>query len=106
MTHLIACAGCSRHVRAFEVACPFCAVPVPARVHAEPPRSAPPLRLGRAAMYAFGVGALSAAAAVAGCNHQGDAEVAVYGGPPPEHDRAADAGADGGHARAVPATPR
>ncbi len=94
MTHLIACAACSRHVRALEVACPFCATPIPAGVRAEPPHPPPAVRLGRAALYAFGVGAVTATAAVAGCNHQEDTMVAVYGAPPVEVERARDAGLD------------
>jgi hypothetical protein len=89
--HLIACSACARHVRAREAACPFCgSVLAPAAA----PRSGPEApRLGRAALRAFGVGAVSAAAAVAGCNHD-SALVTAYGGPPPDlfgHDAGADA---------------
>lgn len=59
MSALHPCPACSRHVRATEATCPFCASALPA---APPPRRAPPRRLGRAAVFAFGGAALAQAA--------------------------------------------
>jgi hypothetical protein len=109
MTHLLACACCARHVRACEAVCPFCGASAPSP--GEPvrqPRAAPAARLGRAALYAFGVGSLTVTATVAGCNHESsDAVVAVYGGPPPElADHPVDAGPDAPHSARPSSPPR
>lgn len=58
---LIPCAGCQRHVRANEEACPFCG----AAVATVPAHRLPSTRLGRAATFAFG--AALAAATSTGC---------------------------------------
>jgi hypothetical protein len=101
---LVACVSCARHLRVSEERCPFCGSSVAASAVAEP-RLPPASRLGRAALYAFGVGALSVAAAVAGCNHEGDGPVApVYGAPPEFQDT--DAGHDAALPAAKPAPPK
>jgi hypothetical protein len=59
---LVPCAGCGRHVKSDEGACPFCGA-----APSEPPaRALPSARLGRAATFAFG--AALAAATTAGCS--------------------------------------
>ena len=93
MSALCPCPSCSRHVRVVESACPFCGVALVEEAHL--PRAMPTHRLGRAALFAFGI---AAAAGAPGCGTSTtagtDAYVgsldAAYGGPP--HD----AGTDGG----------
>jgi hypothetical protein len=58
---LVPCAGCGRHVKADDAACPFCGG-APIEPHA---RSLPSARLGRAATFAFGA---ALAAATTGCS--------------------------------------
>lgn len=93
---LIPCPDCARHVRATEVACPFCSAALPVTQAARAwPRSTG-TRLSRAALFALG----ASAAAVAACGGEtnGDATdggvvadasqdrmAPVYGAPP--HDR-------------------
>ena len=60
---LLPCPSCTRHVRASETACPFCAAALVARVTSTPARS-PNKRLSRAALFALG----ASAAAVAACS--------------------------------------
>lgn len=62
------CPGCQRHVRAHEVACPFCAGPLEV---AGEPAALPSERLGRAAIMAFTT-ALAGTALVA-CSDGGGA---------------------------------
>ena len=62
MSQLVPCAGCGRHVKVDEGACPFCGEAA-SEPHA---RSMPSARLGRAATFAFG--AALAAATTAGCS--------------------------------------
>ncbi len=81
-THLVACAECSRHVRASEAACPFCGAPLATALRTSAPRRVPGTRLSRAGLAAFGVGVVVAPIALAGCAES--AQMAVYGGPPPE----------------------
>lgn len=74
---LVACPGCSRHVRATEMRCPFCAAALPGDLGE---RAAPsvPSRLSRAAAFAFG-----ASLAIAGCATDvttGDAAGSTSGG--------------------------
>ena len=75
---LVACAGCARHVRCGEDACPFCGAALPACPHAT--TIDPPVALSRAALLFLG------ATAVAACgktDRMHDPEtVAVYGPPP------------------------
>lgn len=63
---LIPCPGCSRHVRAGELECPFCtsALGDAHRVAARP--RLPAARLGRAATFAFGA-AVATSIQVTGC---------------------------------------
>jgi len=65
-SHLAACPACARHVRVSEPSCPFCheALPSSFRELVAPPP--PATRLSRAALYALGVGTLSAATAACG----------------------------------------
>jgi hypothetical protein len=88
MPHLRPCSSCSRHVRANEETCPFCAASLPTDTS---PPAAPHERLGRAARVALG----SAAAVVltmsgTACGKEparGDkshvADNPPYGAPPP-----------------------
>ena len=62
-THLVPCPSCSRHVRAFEDACPFCAAALVTPIGGPAPRT-PAQRLSRAALFALG----ASAAAVAACS--------------------------------------
>ena len=52
MSQLIPCPSCGRHVRRTESACPFCAASV--SFEHVPTRPMPSVRLGRAAIFAFG----------------------------------------------------
>jgi hypothetical protein len=59
--HLVACPTCARHVRVSEASCPFCATALgESQRDLRAPR-APAQRLGRAALYALGVGLAAAA---------------------------------------------
>jgi hypothetical protein len=58
---LIACPACSRHVRATEASCPFCAASLAGR-QPPPPRVAPAERLSRSAVFALGAVAVGVAA--------------------------------------------
>jgi hypothetical protein len=53
MTQLEPCPHCNRHVKVSETSCPFCAGVL--ALASSPPRVAPRARLGRAAVFAFGV---------------------------------------------------
>jgi hypothetical protein len=70
---LVACAGCSRHVRCSESACPFCGAPVSGVSTGEPERE-PFRRMAAAAAVAAGVVALT------GCS-SGHSSTAFYGSP-------------------------
>jgi hypothetical protein len=59
MERLEPCPACQRHVRVSEPSCPFCGRDVRA-LSALPARELPKQRLGRAALFAFGVGATAA----------------------------------------------
>jgi hypothetical protein len=59
MSQLEPCPHCHRHVVITETACPFCARPLD--LSAVAPRSMPRARLGRAAIFAFGIAATTAA---------------------------------------------
>lgn len=103
MSRLEVCPGCKRHVRVEEESCPFCAVRLGSSLASLPARVMPKSRLGRAALFTFGVSA--AAVVSAGCSDEPDADdeggadagrgdggaqndagqgqdSAVYGGPP------------------------
>lgn len=104
---LFPCPGCARHVRRTASTCPFCAADVVEAARLAPVRAYPTQRMKRAATFAFGAAAVSAA----GCSAThlpgadasaldapdaylaGDA-VPVYGGPDvPFAPDAPDAGA-------------
>ncbi len=59
MTQLEPCPHCHRHVNVDETSCPFCTGPLAFANLA--PRIAPRVRLGRAAVFAFGVAAMAQA---------------------------------------------
>jgi hypothetical protein len=63
--HLLPCPTCSRHIRVAEPACPFCAAPLSASFRATPRPRGPVARLGRAALFAFGVATATATAGTA-----------------------------------------
>jgi len=99
--HLVTCEECSRHVRASEAACPFCGAAIATALRTSAPRRAPGMRLSRAGLVAVGAFAVAAPIALAGCAES--AQMAVYGGPPPE---LVDQQAPDGGARPTPsATP-
>lgn len=68
MDRLEPCPACQRHVRVSETSCPFCDANVEA-LGALPARAMPSMRLGRAALFAFGV---TAASTAAGCVEEPD----------------------------------
>lgn len=70
MNQLVPCSRCARHVRAEDVACPFCGE----RVHAQPTRRLVARGATRAAIFYVG-------AAIAGCDDVGGT-ADIYGGPP------------------------
>jgi hypothetical protein len=85
MARLEPCPGCQRHVRVDEESCPFCAARLGTSLSSLPARTMPSRRLGRAALFAFGVSA--AATAAVGCSDE----------PDPDEEEGSDAGArDGG----------
>jgi hypothetical protein len=55
MTQLEPCPHCNRHVKVSETSCPFCASVLADAFADRAPRVAPRARLGRAAVFAFGV---------------------------------------------------
>jgi hypothetical protein len=59
MTDLEPCPHCDRHVMITETACPFCEGDLADAFADRAPRSAPRVRLGRAATFAFGAVALA-----------------------------------------------
>lgn len=69
MSHLVPCPGCERHVRVLEASCPFCKTALD--LSSTPPPILPSQRLGRAALFAFGV-TLAAGAGVTGCSSDGE----------------------------------
>ena len=56
--HLRPCPRCSRHVRVSEEACPFCGNSLDASFRSAPAPVPPSRRLSRAALFAYGTGAL------------------------------------------------
>lgn len=74
MTQLEPCPHCHRHVKVSETACPFCACDLADAFANLAPRPLPRARLGRAAVFAFGVVATSQA----GCGDNTKIE------PPPD----------------------
>jgi hypothetical protein len=69
MSHLVPCPECRRHVRVHEAACPFCGAAL--ELSALPAPALPTLRLGRAALFAFGA-TLAASVAASGCGGDTD----------------------------------
>lgn len=63
MKNLVPCANCARHVRAFESTCPFCGAAASGE-SAERVVPSAKMRLGRAALFAFGA---TLAATTAAC---------------------------------------
>lgn len=61
MSQLEPCPHCHRHVRVSEPACPFCAASLAEAFAGVGPRAAPRARIGRAALFAFGVAASTSA---------------------------------------------
>jgi hypothetical protein len=87
--HLSACPSCERHVRVSEGACPFCSADLTKAFAGKVAPRGPGVRLGRAALYAFGTGTLAAGTlAVAACSST--SAQPLYGAPFVE-----DAGQDG-----------
>jgi hypothetical protein len=92
-SHLVACPSCARHVRVSEQACPFCAASLSDALRASPVPQPPGTRLTRAALVAFGTGALAVAS---GCSDGSTNVVQFYGAPPIEATDGGDAGAQQG----------
>ncbi len=61
MTQLEPCPQCHRHVKITEPACPFCACSLAEAFAHLAERATPRARLGRAAVFAFGVAAMAPA---------------------------------------------
>ena len=81
--HLRPCPGCSRHVRVTEGACPFCGVLLEPAFRAAPAPIPPSRRLSRAALFAFGAGAVVLTPAVAvDCVSDGYVATPPYGHGP------------------------
>jgi hypothetical protein len=83
MTRLEPCPHCHRHVKVSETACPFCAQLV---AFASAPRVTPRARLGRAAMFAFGVAASSQAGCGDNLPSHPDASISADAPPDAEFD--------------------
>jgi hypothetical protein len=62
-SHLRPCPSCARHVRVNEGGCPFCGESLSDEFRAVPRPLGPGVRLGRAALFAFGTGTLTLASA-------------------------------------------
>lgn len=69
MNHLTPCTSCSRHVRVFESACPFCGAAL--ELSDVPPPVLPTRRITRAALFTFGA-TLAAGLTVSGCSSDDD----------------------------------
>jgi hypothetical protein len=82
MSQLEPCPHCHRHVKVSETSCPFCAHALVDAFANLSPRAAPRARLGRAAVFAFGVVATTQAA----CGDN------LKGGPSPDAVSIPDAG--------------
>jgi hypothetical protein len=101
-SHLASCPSCARHVRVSEAACPFCRASLSEAFRATPARQAPRARLGRAALFALGTGAV---AVTPGCSSSSTPGVQpLYGGVTVEDASvdaaAADTGSTGSDAAA------
>jgi hypothetical protein len=101
MDQLEPCPHCQRHVRITEAACPFCSAPIARAMARASARTLPTTRLGRAALFAFGVGAGVTGAGLEGCADDADPQAEapepaeeplpavlggaapLYGSPPP-----------------------
>lgn len=81
--HLLPCPSCARHIRETERACPFCQTRTSPQFRSNRPAALPVVRLGRAALLAWGT-TLAATA----CNSPEAAAPAPVA-PPPESDPAA-----------------
>jgi hypothetical protein len=74
MDRLEPCPTCRRHVRVSESSCPFCGADVSALGQLSA-RELPSTRLGRAALFAFGVGTAAAAANTVACTDEPDPDL-------------------------------
>jgi hypothetical protein len=63
---LLVCPSCERHVRVVDEACPFCGLALSAPLRASLALHPPRVRLGRAALYALGMGTLTLAPVACG----------------------------------------
>jgi hypothetical protein len=71
------CPGCTRHVRASESACPFCATALPASEESPSPESASRPGSRHAVLFGVAAGAIAISTALLGT------ACAAYGGPAP-----------------------
>lgn len=108
MKTLVPCAGCGRHVRTSDAACPFCGHTIESDASARATARTHGARLGRAALFAFGATIAATAAACSPASNPDasgpDAQVqdsapdagnmALYGGPPADSGAPADSGTD------------
>jgi hypothetical protein len=97
MQRLEPCPACHRHVLVSEQTCPFCGQDVRA-LAALPARAMPTRRLGRAALFAFGVGATASSSV--GCVEEPEPE-GSEGDAQADSGAKADAGGDSGNVVAL-----
>lgn len=71
------CPGCTRHVRASESACPFCAATLPSLAEGEPSETSVRAGSRHAVMFGVAAGAIAISTALLGT------ACAAYGGPAP-----------------------
>ncbi len=71
MAQLEPCPKCRRHVRTSETVCPFCSSDIASSMQRAPARPLPTTRLGRAALFAFGL-SVAATSALEGCSDSDD----------------------------------
>ena len=84
--HLFTCPSCQRHIRASEVACPFCGQATTESFRAQVSRPRPIARLSRAALFSLTTTAAAAGTLVACVTAEEPTYQALYGGPPVDDD--------------------
>ena len=110
--HLRPCPDCARHVRVSDARCPFCQAALPSSFRTAGRPSLPAQRLGRAALFAFGVLGVPAcdgdndqivnshgtggAGGKDGGGTGGTVSIPVYGAPAPPQGGGGGAGDGGG----------
>ena len=110
MTPLLPCPACDRHVRATDASCPFCGRELPLSLRSTRAPRLPSSRIGRSALFAFGV---ATSLSVTSCSGREDGEgdvdsgrMAIDAGPMIDEDTGpgpTDAGPDPADTGAEPA---